>query len=193
MRSSLSTTFSKLAVPGSRPGWVEAGWGLCSSFWKKLSSWGDLPLVLFQKQNMFCRRQAPLIAGWESYGQLLPPLGSHMKRSHPGGAGGHGASAEHSARSGIVPLGSSRPRSLLPVGSASGSASALSWQAETPLSRTCRQNAPPVAGYHCPPRRSAGAAVRLHDSQRECPAGGGVGRGIQCCGASGVVIPAVPL
>lgn len=48
----------------------------------------------------------------------------------------------------------------------------LSWQAETPLSRTCRQNAAPVAGYHCPPRRGAGAAVRLHHSQREWPVGG---------------------
>lgn len=102
--------FPSWAVLGSRPGWVEADCGLCSSFWKNLSSWGDLPLVLFEKQNMFCRRQARLIAGWESYGQLLPPLGSHMKRSHPGGAGGRGASAEHSASSGTVPLGSSRAR-----------------------------------------------------------------------------------
>ncbi|ELK31008.1 hypothetical protein MDA_GLEAN10011957 [Myotis davidii] len=38
-------------------------------------------------------------------------------------------------------------------------------QAETPLITTCRQNAPPAAGYHCPPRRSPGAAVRLHDRQ----------------------------
>uniref|UniRef100_A0A7N5P8H8 Peripheral myelin protein 22 n=1 Tax=Ailuropoda melanoleuca TaxID=9646 RepID=A0A7N5P8H8_AILME len=38
--------------------------------------------------------------------------------------------------------------------------------AGTPPSTTRRQNAPPVAGYHRPPRRSAGAAVRLHDCQQ---------------------------
>lgn len=61
----------------------------------------------------------------------------------------------------------------------------LSPQAETPLSRTCRQNAPPVAGYHCPPRRSASAAVRLHDRQCECPAVSGGRRGRQCWGGRG--------
>uniref|UniRef100_A0A7N5KPR1 Peripheral myelin protein 22 n=1 Tax=Ailuropoda melanoleuca TaxID=9646 RepID=A0A7N5KPR1_AILME len=40
------------------------------------------------------------------------------------------------------------------------------WAAGTPPSTTRRQNAPPVAGYHRPPRRSAGAAVRLHDCQQ---------------------------
>lgn len=68
---------------------------------------------------------------------------------------------------GTLPLRA--PPSFGPVRSASRPA--LSPQAETPLSRTCRQNAPPVAGYHRPPRRGAGAAVRLHDRQRECLAG----------------------
>ena len=47
----------------------------------------------------------------------------------------------------------------------------LSGQTETPLSRTRRQNAAPAAGYHRPPRGRAGAAVRVHHRQRECPAG----------------------
>lgn len=65
-----------------------------------------------------------------------------------------------------------RARSLRPVRSAPCPVRlSLSCQAETPLSRTC-QDASPVARDHRPPRRGAGAAVRLHDRQRECPARG---------------------
>lgn len=65
-----------------------------------------------------------------------------------------------------------RARSLRPVRSAPCPVRlSLSCQAETPLSRTC-QDASPVARDHRPPRRGAGAAVCLHDRQRECPARG---------------------
>lgn len=110
MRSLLSTTFSKLGCSRESPGVGGGGLRPLLVILEKTLLLGDLPLVLFQKQNMFCRRQAPLIAGRESYGQLLPPLGSHIKRSHPEGAGRRGARAEHSASSGTVPLGSSRSR-----------------------------------------------------------------------------------
>lgn len=90
----------------------------------------------------------------------LPPLG------RPSGGGRAGATPGP-GNSGTFLRTVPRPGLVGPVGWASRLASALSWQAETPLSRTCRQNAPPLAEYHCSPRRSAGAAVRLHHRQRE--------------------------
>lgn len=84
--------------------------------------------------------------------------------------------AGHSASAGTLPPRASLARATR-AAPASASASHPAWallfeQAGTPLSARRRQNAPPVAGNHRPPRRGASVAVCLHDRQREWPAGG---------------------
>lgn len=102
-----------------------------------------------------------------------------MQGPHPGGGAGAAPGPAFRGRgTSLAPL----PPSLeLSGASLLGLTSSLCSlpQAETPLITTCRQNAPPAAGYHCPPRRSARAAVRLHDRQCECPAGWLVGQGLR--------------
>lgn len=162
---------------------MEVCLGLRSSFWRNLSSGGDLDVrtpCFVPKAKDGLSQAGPEAAGRGCCGRLLPSLGRppggvQAPGAGPGGrAGRRGASPLHSAGAGTLPPRAPPPS--LARASWSGLTSSfgcLSRQAGTPPSATRRQNAPPVAGYHRPPRRSAGAAVRLHDCQREWPAGGG--------------------
>lgn len=156
---------------------MEAGSGLCLSFWKNLSSWTDLEHV-FSKSRGCSVEGDPLPAevGLTSYGTLLPPLGGRRACRAPSGR-----RCGRSARPGISRPGTSLPPSLEFSGASRlGLTTSLCslLQAETPLITTCRQNAPPAAGYYCPARRSACAAVRLHNRQCECLAGWAGGAGV---------------
>lgn len=122
--------------------------------------WGRGTPTLLRLGGQPTVRCCPLSA---AAGRAGPPSGRGRGRSARPGVPGPGTS--------LAPL---PPSQELAGASRLGLTSSLCSlpQAETPLITTCRQNAPPAAGYHCPARRSPGAAVRLHDRQRECPAGG---------------------
>lgn len=144
--------------PWKAPGWVEACCSLCSSFWKNLSSQGDLDVrttCFVPKAKIFCRRRpggrlageataccCPLSAGYRVRNGAAPQVGGRAAGAEPdpGVPLAHGPS-----------LCALLPPSLAPASwFGLASSPALSWQTEPPQGRiSIEQSLPPECSSCC--------------------------------------------